>query len=131
MLNILQVQRIVNEKKQKTHEAYEKVLSICQKRIKDAAEGQRTKTFMVVPEFIVGYPIFDMNMCLDYVVKTLKKNGFLVEYIFPKMLYVSWDLDEIKTKKIPIPLSLPNTNPKTLLTSSIVTNKKGKISLNF
>lgn len=129
-LNILQLHRIIEEKKQRRTEAFEKVLCICNKRITEAAEGQKLKTFIIVPEFIVGYPIFNLNECLEYVILALKKSGFLVKYYFPKMLYVSWDFDEIKQdKKPPPPIQIEK--PKALLTSTITANKiKNKIAAN-
>jgi hypothetical protein len=130
-LNILQLHQIINEKKQRKTEAFDKVLSICNKRITAAAEEQKMRTFIIVPEFVVGYPIFNMNECLEYIVQALKKNGFLVKYYFPKMLYVSWDFQELKEDKKPIVAPITIEKPKALLTSNITTNKKGKLMLNL
>ena len=131
-ISILELHRTIQEKKQKKNEAFEKILGMCHKRIKAAAEMQKLQTFIVVPEFVVGYPIFNMNECLDFIIHALKKNGFLLRYYFPKILYVSWDLDEIETdKKKPISSTtmLPKIEfekPKALLTSNIAPKKKLK-----
>lgn len=117
----MQLHQMIKERRQKKAEAFEKVLAICEKRITAAAQEQKLKTFIIVPEFVVGYPIFNMNECLEYIIQSLKKNGFLVKYYFPKMLYVSWDFDEIKEdKKPPPPIHIEK--PKALLTSNIVAN---------
>lgn len=122
-LNIMQLHQLIKERRQKKTEAFEKVMSICEKRITAAAEEQKMKTFIIVPEFIVGYPIFNMNECLEYIIQNFKKNGFLVKYYFPKMLYVSWDFDEIKEdKKPPPPIHIEK--PKALLTSNIIANTR-------
>ena len=136
-LNILQLHRTIQEKKQKRHESFQKVLGICHSRIKGAAEGQQLKTFIVVPEFVVGFPMFNMNECLEYVIDALRKNGFLVKYYFPKILYISWDFEEIKSEKRPPEPQqqdkrLPfGQKPKALLTSNITTNKKGRLAMNL
>jgi hypothetical protein len=130
-LNILQLHRTITEKKQRKHEAFEKVLNICHRRIKTSAEYERLKTIIVVPEFIVGYPIFNMNECLEFVIHALKKNGFLVKYFFPKILYVSWDFEEIDIEKKQITAPVTIMQPKSLLTSNITTNKHGKYQLNL
>jgi len=129
-LNIMEINRIINEKKQRRYEIFERVLSICNSRIKIAAEQEHLRTFLVIPDFIIGKPSFNLNEGLEYIIQALKKNGFLVKYYFPKMLYVSWDFDEIKQEKKPLaPIQIEK--PKALLTSSITTNKNGKLSLSL
>lgn len=133
-LNIVQLHKTILEKKQKKHEAFEKILSICHKRITTAAEYEQLKTIIIVPEFIVGYPIFNLNECLEYVINALTKNGFLVKYYFPKILYVSWDYNEISNDKKPLLQQQPQfkmQKPTSLLTSNITTNKQGKFQLNI
>lgn len=140
-LNILQLHRTINEKRQKKNEAFQRVLCICHKRIQAAADGQQMMTFIVVPEFVVGFPMFNMNECLEYIIDALRKNGFLVRYYFPKILYISWDFEEIKAEKRPEAqpdaykggiAALPfGQKPKALLTSNITTNKKGRLAMNI
>ena len=126
--NVLDLQKALTEKRQKRNEAFEKVMEICYRRIKAATDIEKVRTFVVVPEFVIGYPIYNMNECLEYVINSLKKNGFLIRYYFPKMLYVSWDLDEIDTEKKPPP-TIQIQKPKALLTSNITTNRNGKLTL--
>lgn len=147
-LNILELHRTINEKKSLKNEVFEKLLSRCHRRIEMMAENQKVKCFFEVPEFVVGYPLYDVTKCIEYMLDALKKNGFLVKYYFPKILYISWDLDEIANKP-PEPKPLLNRNNylmmnnaplkvvdtpakiyKPLLSSSIQKNN-GKISLNI
>ena len=100
-LNILELHRTINEKNERKNECYEKVLEICHKRIVMATEHRKMKYVFVVPEYIPGYPIYDLNLCIKHIIKSLETNGFLVTYVFPKYLYISWDFDEIK-KDIPM-----------------------------
>jgi hypothetical protein len=55
--------------------------------------------FYEVPQFVIGYPIFDLTKCIEYLKKTLEGEGFLVKYYFPKYLYISWDFEEMKQNK--------------------------------
>jgi hypothetical protein len=138
-LNILQLHRTIQEKKQKKNESFQRVLTICHRRIQVAADGQQMNVFIVVPEFVVGCPMFNMNECLEYVIDALRKNGFLVKYYFPKILYISWDYEEINAdKRPPAPISTSKEGnrlgfggqkPKALLTSNITTNKKGRLAM--
>lgn len=115
-LNIFELHRTINEKNMRKTDCYEKVLEICHRRISIAAEHRQYRIMFEVPEYVVGYPIFDINNCIKFLSKSLKGNGFLVKYYFPKVLYVSWDFDEIKThdeseKKAAL---LKHTNPPSL-----------------
>lgn len=129
-LNVLELQKVVMEKRQKKNEAFDKVLEMCNRRIRAAANQERMRTFLVVPEFVVGYPIFNLNECLEYVINMMKKNGILVRYYFPKLLYVSWDLDEIDDSKKQ-PAAMQIQKPKSLLTSNITSGRNGKLVLNI
>lgn len=151
-LNILELHRTINEKNMRKTETYEKVLEICHRKITLGSQTKQLRCMFEVPEYIPGYPIFDLNSCIKFLLTTLKANGFLVKYYFPKILYISWDFDEIKNDSKPQQnigqLSLtPNANhlllkkendvpriiDKNLLTSSLKLNKKktGKLELNL
>ena len=55
--------------------------------------------FFEVPEYIFGYPLFDINDAIRFVVDALTKNGFLAVYYFPRFVYISWDMNEIENNK--------------------------------
>lgn len=98
-LNILDVHRKLNQKQEKKSVCYEKVLQICQKRIVALAERDKTCCMYEFPEYVVGYPLFDLNACMEYCKTSLIASGFWVEYYFPNKFYISWDFAEIKQKK--------------------------------
>lgn len=98
-LNIFELHRTINEKNMRKTECYEKVLETCHRKISIAAEHRQLRLMYEVPEYVVGYPIFDISNCIKFLSKSLKSNGFLVKYYFPKVLYISWDFDEIKTNE--------------------------------
>jgi hypothetical protein len=117
-LNIHELHRKINLKNEKKSVCYEKVLEICHKRIISSTEREKTSTLFEFPEYILGYPLFDLNACMEYCKKQLCSNGFLIEYYFPNKFYISWDYEEIKNKKaeqrkqIPLIAVLPNTTRK-------------------
>jgi hypothetical protein len=130
-LNILELHRTINEKKQRKSECYEKVLEICHKKIKTAANTKKYRCLIDLPEYVYGYPLYDMNECIKYVLNSLKNNGFLVTYFFPKILYISWDFEEMKTDK----KNKKTTSPiMPVLSSSLIQGKQktsGKLSVNL
>ena len=98
-LNILDLHRKINQKQEKKSVCYEKVLDICQKRIVTLAEREKTCCVFEFPEYIPGYPLFDLNTCMEYCKRSLIASGFWVDYYFPNKFYITWDFQEIKEKK--------------------------------
>ena len=98
-LNILDLHRSMNERKNRVTESYEKVLDICHKKIQNHALQQLSRCLIDVPCYVAGYPLFDYSKCIEFVYDNLKKNGFFVKYYFPKHIYVSWDFQEINESK--------------------------------
>ena len=100
-LNILDLHRSINEKKDRMTASFEKVLDLSHRKITSSANQKKLHCYFEVPSFLFGYPLYKLNECVDFVQKMLKSNGFLVEYYFPNILYISWDFDEIdNTKKM-------------------------------
>ena len=109
MINIDELNRINEDRNKRRLEIYDKVLKKCHERIKTVAYSPRGGTFCfyIVPSFIFGIPIYDMNTCIVYMVQHLVKNGFEVNYTHPNLLYISWlnkhNSIEYKKKKDPPP----------------------------
>ena len=69
----------INEKTLKRMEIYDDVLKKCHHRIKYNCSLQRTYCFFQIPEFIIGVPLYDITELQNYVMNSLKKNGFELE----------------------------------------------------
>lgn len=92
MINIDELNKINEDKFKKRLEIYDKVLKKVHERIKNIAYSARGGVFCfyIVPSFIFGIPIYDINTCIVYIVNNLIKNGFIVNYTHPNLLYISW-----------------------------------------
>jgi Family of unknown function (DUF5759) len=101
-ININELYSIQKKKKQKRTVCFDKILELCHNRIKSIAESNGQNTFYEIPGILAGYPLYDLNECLEYIVDALRKNGFLVQ-ILPKphvaVIYISWDPEELKPPK--------------------------------
>jgi hypothetical protein len=126
-LNILELHRTINEKNDRKMECYEKVLEMCHRKIQIGAENKQLRCLFEVPEYIYGYPIYDLNNCIKYVIKSLQTNGFLAHYYFPKYIYVSWDFEEMKPNDVVVPAVTPGS--LTTLTSSLLARPEAAASL--
>lgn len=71
---------------------YNKILNRIHVRIK-ATSNQNKEThfcWYLVPEVILGVPRYDQACCIAYLMDALQKNGFVVKYIHPNTLFLSW-----------------------------------------
>jgi len=81
---------------------FDKVLELCHRRIRNIGSFGGLNTFYEIPGLLVGYPIFNMYDCMDYIVEHLRKSGLLVQILPPPqvcVLYISWDPNELKPAK--------------------------------
>ena len=72
---------------------YNKLLFKIHNKIKLSSK-QRTNNqfcYFVMPEVLIGYPNYDFNECLIYIINSLESDGFLVKYIHPNLLLISWN----------------------------------------
>lgn len=99
-LNVRELTKQLQTRQQKRNQSFEKVLEICYNSIRRNADKNQLFCFFEVPEFIIGLPVYDLNECILYVVEKLRSNDFLVKYYFPRILYVSWNINEINEEKL-------------------------------
>jgi hypothetical protein len=71
---------------------YDSILEKVHNRIKMVArhDGGYTFSFYVLPEVMIGQPLFNADQCRSFVVTSLVKNGFRVKYFHPNLLMISW-----------------------------------------
>lgn len=92
------------EKERKRTASFDKVLELCHKRIRNIASFGGMNTFYEIPGLIVGFPLYNLYECSQYVIDNLRKTGFLVQVLPPPhvaVLYVSWDPEELNPVKTP------------------------------
>ena len=44
----------------------------------------------IVPEVMLGIPKYDHRDCTVFIIEKLRENGFVVNYIHPNLLFISW-----------------------------------------
>jgi hypothetical protein len=87
---------IKKKKDNKICDAYNVILNGCNKKIKTIAEMGGQSLYYVIPPIIIGYPLYDYNKCLNYIITTLQKSGLFVSAILSKnMIYISWKIEDI------------------------------------
>lgn len=91
-LSVREIVEAQKKRESKRHDAFDKILESSYNRVRKCIEVTRNvySCLFEVPEFLIGYPLYDLNECLRYIIQQLQKNGFYVHYFFPRILYISW-----------------------------------------
>ena len=77
-LNITELLRKRKNRKEKRLQIFSKVLQKCHMRIKSAAINEQIECDFYVPKLVVGYPLYDIGECEEYISECLQKNGFRI-----------------------------------------------------
>ena len=72
---------------------YTKILNRIHKRIKYVSKQKKNNKFCayIIPEFILGYPRYDIYECTKFIMEKLDENGFKLKYTHPNMLWITWN----------------------------------------
>ncbi len=87
------------KKNMKRLEIYNKILMDCHNKIRFNSKLDRKYCFFLVPEFIFGTPLYDIEELRNHVMNSLQKNGFQLMYIHPNWLFISWTTEINSAKK--------------------------------
>lgn len=73
-------------------ELFNKLLNRIHVKIKTTSRQKINENFcwFLVPETILGVPKYDQPECIAYLMSKLIDNGFMVRYIDPNLLFISW-----------------------------------------
>jgi hypothetical protein len=71
---------------------YNKILVRIHNKIKYVSKNLVNENccWYVMPEVIIGIPMYDYRDCTAYVIEKLRENKFLVRYTHPNLLFISW-----------------------------------------
>lgn len=91
-LNIDELYESKQKKDLEKLNVYKKVLNRIHNKIRTTNRLVKTEKccWFVVPEVILGIPCYDQIACIDYIVRELEENGFIVRYNHPNVLFISW-----------------------------------------
>ena len=92
------------EKIRRWIKVYEKVLGYCFRKIREHVLRDQKFCFFPVPEYLPGFPLYNITHCTLFIIKKLNKAGFNTKYIPPNVIYIFWNVQNDYEKSI---------NPKT------------------
>lgn len=73
-------------------DVYNRLLARVHKKIKITSRQKVDDQFccFIVPEVMIGVPKYDQISCIHYLMEKLHGNNFIVKYIHPNCLFISW-----------------------------------------
>lgn len=108
-ISISELYQLKNKKDKIKTNTFNVLLEKCHAKIKNIAKHGGMNVFFEVPYILVGYPLYDINDSIEYLVNALRKNGLMVQ-ILPKpnqnTLYISW-----KPTDVTVPKQLKTSRP--------------------
>ncbi len=109
-ISIADLYSMKNKKDKIKTNTFNVIIEKCHSKIKHIAQQGGMEVFYEIPYVLIGYPLYNITECLDYVVDSLRKNGLLVQ-ILPHpndtTVYISWK-----------PTDIPGGSSRKTLTSS-------------
>ena len=85
------------EKKQQhdmfTLGSYNKILTRIHNKIRYTSRQYIDNNYCwyIIPEVLLGIPKYDHRECTAYVIDKLQENDFIIRYIHPNLLFISWN----------------------------------------
>jgi len=75
-----------------TVKTYNTVLERIHKKVQTTSRQRINNDgcWFVVPEIMLGFPRYDVRLCIAYLVQELRTNGFEVRYTHPNLLFICW-----------------------------------------
>ena len=101
-INLQELYSMQKNKIKNRSKCFDYIIELCHRRIRNVASYCGQNTFYEIPGFIVGYPLYNLQECITYVVDALRKNGFLIQILPPPnvgVMYISWDPRELHAQK--------------------------------
>jgi len=113
-IDMKELHATINKQTLKRMELYDSILKKCHSRILYNSNLQRTYCFYQVPEFVIGTPLYDILELRNYIMNSLKTNGFEILYIEPNWLFIYWNVKGVKrlTKNTNITKQINNNQYK-------------------
>ena len=96
-IDMKELYSMINATTLKRMELYDSILKKCHSRILYNSGLQRTYCFYQIPEFVIGIPLYDIIELRNYVMNSLKTNGFEILYVEPNWIFIYWNVKGAKS----------------------------------
>ena len=101
-LSIAELYSMKNKKDKIKLNTFNIIIEKCHAKIKHIAAQGGMNVFYEIPFVMLGYPLYDIYECVEYIVKSLRDNGLLVQILAHpnhNTIYISWKPTDVSTRK--------------------------------
>lgn len=96
--SVFEIHKQQQEKEDNRMLLYNRILKRVFTRIKLAVDNSESYCFFQLPEFIPGFPIYNMTECLFYIQNYLTSKGFEHKYCNDLIVFITWKPKEKSLK---------------------------------
>jgi hypothetical protein len=89
----MDIHKLVKKREKKQdykNELFNKILQQCHRRIEFCSDSGDLYSIFTIPEYVIGYPLFDKAECCQFLIKNLNSNGFKVQSYADNYIYITW-----------------------------------------
>ena len=72
---------------------YNKILNRIHDKIKITSRQNQCKEqfcWYIIPEIMIGIPRYNVAECVEYILRKLRENNFVIRYTHPNLVFISW-----------------------------------------
>jgi len=95
-IDVVDLRRLMAAKELRHQDTFKIVLERCYRIVRRTAAAKRYACMFEVPEFVHGRPMYDLLKCIEYIVRSITSNGYAVQYVYPRLLLISWQVVQSK-----------------------------------
>ena len=90
---MVKAQDLINIQKEREkikYKTFSKIYSNIEKKINLASSNNFYYVWYEIPEFIIGYPLYNLEDCKNIIIKQIKENGFIIEEFDKNIILITW-----------------------------------------
>lgn len=91
-ISLHNIQSLYDEKQSKKKKLYDKILMRAITVMKESAQLGKNMCMYVVPELVLGMPVYNVEECVLYISDNLKSKGFETVFAKPNVVFIFWKL---------------------------------------
>jgi hypothetical protein len=99
-INLHDLYEIKKKKEIRGLNVFNHILNLINIKIKEIAEHGGMSLYYKVPPVVIGFPLYDYNNCMEYLISQLKLAGLYASRLpqpQQNLLYISWKLQDLSS----------------------------------
>lgn len=89
----MDINKLLKKKEKKQdykNELFNKILLQCHRRIEYCSNTGDLYAIFTIPNYVIGYPLFDKRECNNFLTMNLSSNGFKIQSFNDEYIYITW-----------------------------------------